>query len=178
MKLLKINPDDQDNDDESDNAMDVDPDGDSDDDDDRITKIKPLSVAEHRGFCKRAKGRILVTPQDFRFDFTLPLTDPFNKHAMYVAAKGFKKAIIAGSYAGMLNLEGDEKVSEHFLSSNHLEYCMKTHFRHLTRRYKEAVTSAGQKARIARQTRAARNSRRAYVSIHIKRTVLRLILAA
>ena len=102
---------------------------------------------------------IVITPDNFRFDFSQPLSHEFNKDALHVAATSFGDALAAGKY-GANDLNGP--LPRLFLSPKYLGVSMNNHFKHLQAKWKEQKEEDA--LRDEKRTKQARASRKTHVS--------------
>jgi hypothetical protein len=123
-------------------------------------KFQPLTARELKSYQKKSTDAPVVTVKDFRFDFSRPLSHEFNQDALYVASLGFKEKLKANTY-GKGHKNGP--LGKGFLELSYIEACMRDHFKHLQRTYKEAGQENAEEARVARLRKQAVRTRKSTV---------------
>ena len=104
-------------------------------------RFLPLTVQQRQDYVDRAPGRIIVTVDNFRFDFNLQIDSMFNEDTLFVAAQGFRSALASGLYGG------SDRFQVFLEKEGYLEACVKRHFQYLTHCYDEARSEAGRARR-------------------------------
>ncbi|KAI0313205.1 hypothetical protein OF83DRAFT_1086490, partial [Amylostereum chailletii] len=118
----------------------------------------PYTPKQVDDFIHKCKGCILITPDNFRLDFTLPPTHPINEAAFKVIAKDFVGRVQNHGWYSI-----PQPLDSIFLDVARVEWSFTKHFKHARDKYNHLVrwpeTTIQRDERLSRAARRARKSR-------------------
>ncbi|TEB26923.1 hypothetical protein FA13DRAFT_1795171 [Coprinellus micaceus] len=97
-------------------------------------KFPPIGAEELQKYESRDSACVVITRENFRFDFTLPLSHSFNQDAIHVAARAFRDSLTEAEY-GRHHPDGPLPVS--LLALDRVEESVFRHFKYLQTKYKD-----------------------------------------
>lgn len=120
-----------------------------------LLNIEPLTEDEYNAFCAQRLDAIKLSRQNFCFDFTLRITNKFNKQAIHLAMRLFKVAVEGGEYNR--TLRNGAQLPNEFLQPNVLLSMVESHAEYLFKMYNEAACDDPEGAKASCLERTNRN---------------------
>lgn len=129
-----------------------------------VEQFPPLTDEEIENFLEENADSIHITVDKFRYDFSRLPGHSFNKQALYVATRGFLKAVKDGAYPK--KLPDGQIIPNTLFSKESVSDSLKRHFEHLQRLFKEARSEHAEAKKNSRLASSAQKTRRMTVSRH------------
>jgi len=108
---------------------------------------------------RRLVPDLVITPENFRLDMTLPRTSAFNTEAQDVFVEDFMQKVKEQKWYA------EEDIPESFLDYEIIYFAIHEHLHHVFAMYREACQEDGKELKENRQARSAKNTRKRTVSI-------------
>lgn len=131
--------------------------------DESLLKFAPLTPEEQEAYQHRGVRQLgpdlVITPENFRLDMTLPRTSTFNAEAQDVFVEDFMQKVKEQKWYA------EEDIPESFLDYEIIYFAIHEHLHHVFAMYREASQDDGKELKENRQARSAKNTRKRTVSI-------------
>ena len=137
-----------------------------------LEQVKPPTSEERKAYDEKARNSIVITAENFRYDFTKAVDDRFNKDAIHVAWTSLYNAFHAGDYR-----QSDEamRLPQELLTKEYIEASTKQHFQYLKSQWNEAASGNFEKKRASRLEDSRSHSRRQQVCVSDLASAIELI---